>query len=280
MVNKLALTFHNFAAIRWMWQKLWLRSLRSDLQSYWSTLHNHRLRAKLKYWCHNVAYQQTKNQKTMSTYTVNISIDSASVAKLTQNGYKVGIAKQNNPLNGVYPTTWLAITPFQNITVEYTLNYGLYVSDVYPDAGAVISLNANSGALIGNAYKFSSSDNAFHQTGPTLPTTIQLSVDKDWTCGLTLPSTVNGKQTLSPLNAARVLSNTAANFTPVNKVYVYLTQTSNNGVVITSIAGQSCEVDLTFATSASLVFVSATNSFQLVTSNLMAQKEIPAHLLK
>ena len=74
---------------------------------------------------------------------------------------------------------------------------------------------------------------------------------------------VNGSSANSPLNAVTVMYNETAQFTPIEKLKVFLSGYQNNGYVISKVTGDALEVEYTDSNTQSIYFDDATNRFRL-----------------
>ena len=203
-------------------------------------------------------------------FQLNIQIDSAGVTQIHQNAQFITIVKNvnSNPLaTGNLQVAWLSISPFKTNQITWEQSYFMYATTTQLQAGARINLTSTTDAAVqlGPIYEFFS--NLFHATTQGAPNTYNLlnSGEQSLTFGLAQEATVNGTAVMSPLNATRVGNAQSATFTPIETVSIYLSSFSNNGVVISQVAGSALVVQLTSQKPvANIGFNNATNSFFLV----------------
>lgn len=81
------------------------------------------------------------------------------------------------------------------------------------------------------------------------------------TAGLVQAAIVNGMDVSSPTCAVEILYNQAADFIPVETVMVYTSSYSDNGIVISSVAGNALTVTYTTSNTASIRYDDQTNQF-------------------
>jgi hypothetical protein len=203
-------------------------------------------------------------------FQLNIQIDSAGVTQIHENAQYITVVKNvvADPLaTGNLQVAWLAISPFKTNQITWEQNYYMYATTTQLQAGARISLTSTSDAALqlGPIYEFYTG--TFHTSTQGAPTTYNLlnSGGQSLTFGLAQEATVNGTTVMSPLNATRVGNAQNATFTPIETVSIYLSSFSNNGVVISQVAGSALVVQLTSQKPvANIGFNNKSNSFFLV----------------
>jgi hypothetical protein len=208
-------------------------------------------------------------------FQLNIQIDSAGVTQIHENAQFITIVKNvnSNPLaTGNLQVAWLSISPFKTNQITWEQSYFMYATTTQLQAGAKITLTSTTDAAVqlGPIYEFFS--NLFHPTTQGAPNTYNLlnSGEQSLTFGLAQEATVNGTTVMSPLNATRVGNAQSATFTPIETVSIYLSSFSNNGVVISQVAGSALVVQLTSQKPvANIGFNNATNSFFLVSQTAL-----------
>ncbi|MEH1906053.1 MAG: hypothetical protein V7L04_32920 [Nostoc sp.] len=188
----------------------------------------------------------------MSDYTLVLEIDSASLNIIKAAQLNITIAK---PVSTSTPNvTWLVFDPFQQNTVEWTEQYGIYAS---PSSvltnGAVISRLSEVFPAHDAAYYTFTSSATFSgpNTGAGAPSTGTFQVNNDMpntsysalTFGLEQAASINGTGIqASPLNAAVVPAAFSATFTPLTTVYVWLQANLQSGTVITQVISKAAIV--------------------------------------
>ena len=81
------------------------------------------------------------------------------------------------------------------------------------------------------------------------------------TGGLVQGASVNGSTVSAPMCAVGILYNQTALFTPIETVLVYTSSYSDNGIVISSVAGNALTVQYTTNTTASIAYNDQNNQF-------------------
>lgn len=191
----------------------------------------------------------------MPDYTLNLEINPSDLATIREANQKIIIAK---PVNGGSPNVaWLAFDPFQQNTVEWEENYGMYASLTTVQHGATISRLSTSPypAAPATSYTFNEYANF---AGPTAdssvgPTTFQVvnempaSQHPSLKFGLMQEAVVNGQtQGTKPLNIASVPAQNTADFTPVVTVFVWLQAHMESSTVITDVSSDHLKVTYTY----------------------------------
>ena len=189
----------------------------------------------------------------MPQYTLDLAIDSVSLNTIKTAQLKITIAK---PVGQSSPNvTWLVLDPFEGNKIEWEEQYGIYASpNPIIQNGAIISRLSETDipATDGAYYAFSSSATF---TGPftdaVAPASGSYKVVNNMpntqypalSFGLEQKASINTRGIdPSPLNAAIVLSQFSATFTPLTTVYVWLQAEFISGTVITDINGDAAVV--------------------------------------
>lgn len=204
----------------------------------------------------------------MPSYELDITFDNAGLTALAAAGQKVTIVKQSS---GGKPTAWITFTPQAQNTVTWTEQYSVYSSTINAQSGAVIVTSSQTSAIAGSSYSLNTS--GFFDPGiPGVvgPTQYQV-VNNDpnlvigttamVTSGLLQGATVNGGAVAAPICAVGVLFNQTALFTPIETIMVYTSSYSNNGIVISQVAGNALTVQYTTNTKASILYNDQQNQF-------------------
>lgn len=186
----------------------------------------------------------------MSTYTLNLEIDSQSLNIIKSAQLKVTIAK---PVNASKPNVaWLVFDPFEGNTIEWEENYGIYASSTpIIQNGAVISRLSETSFPANDAAYYSLTPNATFSgpfTGAGAPAIGSYKVNNHMpntqypalTFGLQQSAAINSNGIeASPLNAAVVPAALDTTFTPLTTVYVWLQAQFASGTVITEVNGHA-----------------------------------------
>ncbi|MEM7351477.1 MAG: hypothetical protein AAF657_11765 [Acidobacteriota bacterium] len=183
----------------------------------------------------------------MSSYRLNIQFSSRDAKKITAAGQKVTLVKSVR--NGGAKVTWVTFEPFNDNTVEWRTQYGLYSSTQEVMNGARISQSSTQNPADSGLY-YPFEDNAFGDPTGRTPKRNDYGIHnldgRDLTFGLTQAARVRGTdQPPTPLNAVPVFQAETATFTPIEEVKVFLQSHYNNGVIITRVASRALPVDLT-----------------------------------
>jgi hypothetical protein len=208
----------------------------------------------------------------MPTYQLAIAFDNPGLDTLQGAGQLVTLIKSvsiSGNGNSSGQVIWVAFKPMNTNTVTWTEEYSVYASTSKIVNGARITTNSSVNAVGGNTYTFLAAGH-FGPSNSNLAETDYGVVNKSQyttgdvkmiTSGLYQAATVNGKQTSSPLNATPVPSGDTAQFTPIEKVQVFVSSYQNNGLVISEVTSQTLTVDLTSQPSQSIYYDSTTNQF-------------------
>lgn len=204
-------------------------------------------------------------------YQINISIDSPGVTQIHQNAQFITIVKNvtSNPLaTGNLQVAWLTFQPFQNNQISWVETYYLYATQTQLQAGATILMTSQTSAPVqlGPLYDFSGSIFSVDPS-PGAPNTYNVENlnGQSLTFGLAQFANINGASVMAPLNATPIGNDQQATFTPIETVSIYLSSFSNNGVVISQVAGSALTIELTSQQPvANVGFTDSSNSFFLI----------------
>jgi hypothetical protein len=204
----------------------------------------------------------------MATYTLKITFDQAGLAALSQVGQKVTIVKQTTVGK---PIAWISFTPQLSNTITWTEQYSVYCSTSNLQAGATIQTSSTANAVGGSQYVVNSSgyfDPGIPNT--TDPNTYEISNHDPAltvngvemiTAGLLQGASVNGAPVTAPMCAVGILYNQDGLFTPIETIQVFTSSYSNNGMVISSVAGSALQVTYTTNSTANIQYNDQNNKF-------------------
>lgn len=206
----------------------------------------------------------------MPSYELDITFDQAGLSALSAAGQSVTIVKQSS---GGKPTAWITFTPQMTNVITWTEQYSVYSSTTNAQSGAVIITSSQATAIAGSSYTLNNA--GYFNTGvagAVGPTQYQV-INNDpnllisgtamVTAGLVQGASVNGSTVLAPICAAGVLYNQTALFTPIETIQVYTSSYSNNGIVISQVAGNALTVQYTTNPKASITYNDQQNQFIL-----------------
>jgi len=204
----------------------------------------------------------------MPTYTLNLAIDDAGLAAISASGQKVTVVKS---VGVGHDVAWLLFEPLEANTITWEETYSVYASATNIQAGATIATQSTKVASGGNSYTFEngSFSNGVPGPGPTeyvvenQDAAIEIAGVEMITSGLYQGAVINGNNTAAPLNAASILFNQKGTFTPIETIQVYLSSYANNGMVISSVAGEALTVEYTDNTVANIKYNDTTNTFEM-----------------
>lgn len=83
------------------------------------------------------------------------------------------------------------------------------------------------------------------------------------TGGLVQGASVNGSTVSAPMCAVGILYNQTAIFTPIETIQIYPSSYSDNGIVISSVAGNALTVAYTTNATASITYNDQNNQFTM-----------------
>lgn len=181
--------------------------------------------------------------------TLNLLIDRDDLRTIRDAGENVLIAK---PTQGEQTNVaWLDFDPFEANTVEWTEEFGLYVSNSSMEHGANIQKLSDVFPAAERAFYALEDDATFHgPTGQQAPAGA-FGADNQMphaqypslTFGLTQSAVVNGNAiNFKPINAQPVPAGQEATFTPLTTLYVWLDATIKSQTVITNVTSRQTKV--------------------------------------
>jgi hypothetical protein len=187
----------------------------------------------------------------MPNYTLNVDFDPGELAPIYAANEQVTIVKQSRDGK---PVAWVAFVPFQNNTVTWKDSYALYASNTLAESGAIISQLSNTAASPGLQYAFA--EGKFDSGTPdsdlppnTYDIVNQMAGFNELTFGLAQDVQVNGTaQPNHPINAQIVPLHQSAQFTPLDKITVFLQSNVQSGMVLTTVKSASIELSFGGAT--------------------------------
>lgn len=203
-------------------------------------------------------------------YQLNISIDSNGLNQIYAANQAVTIVKSvvANPLAaGNLPIAWIAFQPFLQNSVSWIENYNIYATTTQLMAGATIVQTSITGAPVQTGWTYTFAQGQF--TGATGGAAGTYTVTNEqggmFNFGLSQQATVNNVVINAPLNAIPILNNESASFTPEENVSIFLSNTVNNGVVLSQVASNALTVTLTSQNATvNIGFTDSTNTFYLM----------------
>ncbi|MCJ8507385.1 hypothetical protein MUU53_05590 [Rhizobium lemnae] len=204
----------------------------------------------------------------MPNYTLNIAFDQAGLQALSQAGQSVTIAKQSA---GGLQTAWITFQPQLNNIVTWTEQYSVYASTTNAQAGAQIITSSQATAIGGSSYNLNTAG-YFDPGVPNVVASTQYEINNGdpnlkinnvamVTGGLVQGATVNGAALSAPICAVGILFNQQAIFTPIETIQIYTSSYSNNGIVISQVAGNALTVTYTTNSTASVAYNDQNNQF-------------------
>lgn len=183
----------------------------------------------------------------MAEYNLTIQLSNDDVHTINAAQQQIVIVKKVGGSSGSQ-VAWVTFSPFENNTVTWEEEYGVYASTTQVQEGAtIIKTSAVNPATSGVIYPFETG--SFSSPSGNAGTNnygVENEYSQQFSFGMAQSVTANGsKFNAAPLNAVPVLSNEKAIFTPIEIVSVFLHAKFNNGVIITNITNNALEVDLT-----------------------------------
>ncbi|HKS29528.1 MAG TPA: hypothetical protein VJS44_16995 [Pyrinomonadaceae bacterium] len=201
-------------------------------------------------------------------YEINISIDSQGLKQIYGAGQSVTLVKSivSNPAT-TNPIAWISFQPLQENQVSWQVDYYIYGTTTVLQSGATIIMTSQTDTPVQRGWTYTFAQGMFtggSGTGTSF-NVLNNTPTGSFNFGLAQQATVNNVKTIAPLNAAPVLYNQTGAFTPQEIVSIFLSSYSNNGTVITNVAGNALAVTLSSsAPTANVAFNDATNTFYLI----------------
>lgn len=205
----------------------------------------------------------------MPSYTLNIDFESSELHPIYAANEQVTIVKQSA---GGTTVAWVAFVPFPNNTVGWSDSYALYASNTFVQSKAIISQLSNTPASPGLKYPFNDGLFGSGTRDSSLPPNTyealnQMSAFPTLTFGLAQGVQVNGTaQPNNPINAQIVPLNQTAEFTPLDKITVFLQSQVQTGMVLTTVTSQSIELSFGGSTTSQTITYSAASGWTIVNS--------------
>jgi len=204
----------------------------------------------------------------MPTYQLNIKFDVAGLEAMAAAGQSVTMVKQSS---GGKSMAWISFAPQMDNVITWTDQYSVYSSTINAQSGAVIVTTSIANAIGGSSYTL----NRAGYFDPGIPNSVGTAqfqiVNNDpnltiggipmVTAGLVQAATINGNSVSAPICAASVLFNQTALFTPFEMITVYTSSYSNNGIIISQVAGNALTVQYTTNQTASITYNDQQNQF-------------------
>ncbi len=202
-------------------------------------------------------------------YQLNISIDSTGLSQIYAANQAITVVKSvvTSPLaSGNLPVAWINFQPLEENTVTWMESYNIYATNQTLTAGATIVQTSVTGAPVQLGWNYTFQQGQFTGTSGT-GTTFNVTNQQGgmFNFGLSQQAMVNNVSVMAPLNAIPVLNGESATFTPEETVSIFLSNSVNNGVVLSQVASNALPVTLTSQNAtANIGFTDSTNSFYLV----------------
>jgi hypothetical protein len=219
-------------------------------------------------------------------YQIEVNIDQQGLQSIYGANQFVTLVKSiGSTPSATMPVAWLAFQPLESNTVTWVENYSLYATTTVLQSGASIVMTSQTEgpAQVGWNYTFQNGALTGVAGGAQGSFNLSNQMQGNFNFGLAQQATVNNVTTFAPLNAVPVLYNEQASFTPQEEISIFLSAYSNNGSVISSIAGNALAITLSSAQpSATLGFNDSNNTFYLETpasrSALLTPQQFASHL--
>lgn len=220
-----------------------------------------------------------------TAYQLNINIDQTGVSNINSSSQFVTIVKSvtSSLVGGNLPVAWLTFSPLETNVVSWVENYSLYATTQQLSAGATITMTSQSAGTVQSGWVYTFQNGIFSGasgTGSTYNLSNEMS-NYSFTFGLAQQASLNGgAPMLAPLNAVGVPYNEQASFTPIESLSIYLSSFSNNGVVISQVAGNALPVTLSSQSpSATIGFNDSNNTFYQAGTALMSSSDFAKQLV-
>lgn len=183
-------------------------------------------------------------------YDLELSIDTDSLRVLKAAQMKVVLAKPVNDPGAAPNAVWLVFDPFEQNSVQWREEYGLYASNtaianramiqkmsqVKPPATDQASYSFNADATFTGPFTGGDTPKGTFAVGNNMPTSSYPSL----TFGLMQNAVVNNiKAEFKPVNAATVPAGTTVSFTPLTTIWVWLQADLVSGTVLTSVVSKA-----------------------------------------
>lgn len=198
-------------------------------------------------------------------YQLNVNISPQALKSINAAGQKVTITKSTGASEK--QVAWVAFTAFEENSVIWDENYGLYASNTKIENGARIVEVSTTEANDQTQYPFH--ENSFGTGLEKLKQGQFGIVNKngdELTFGMMQAIGIEGAATkLRPYNAVSILNQEQATFQPVETIQIFLAENIDSGTVITSVQGNQLTVIYSGTTTKQTVkYDMETSSFVLV----------------
>ncbi|HMJ40706.1 MAG TPA: hypothetical protein VK522_00265 [Pseudolabrys sp.] len=205
-------------------------------------------------------------------YQLNISIDHIGLTNIYAAGQAITVVKSvvSNPVaSGNLPVAWINFQPLEENTVSWIENYNIYATTTQLNSGATIVQTSVTGTPVQTGWTYSFAQGQFTgaQGGSNLTYNMLNNQGGMYNFGLSQQAVVNNVAVMAPLSAIPVMTNESASFTPEETVSIFLSNSVNNGVVLSQVASNALVVELSSQNaSANIGFNDSNNTFYLSTS--------------
>jgi hypothetical protein len=217
-------------------------------------------------------------------YQLSIGIDDAGLKAIYSANQSLTIVKSvvSNPLpGGNLPIAWVAFQPLEVNVVTWIENYNIYATTTQLQAGATIAQTSVTGAPVqtGWTYTFATGQFTGAQGGGASTYNMTNQQNGMFSFGLSQQAMVNNVPVNAPLNAIPVLNNESASFTPEETISIFLSNSANNGVVLSQVASNALTVTLSSQNpKASIGFNDSSNTFYLKAAATLAPHDFARQL--
>jgi hypothetical protein len=206
-------------------------------------------------------------------FELEIDFTTAQVKSLLAAGQRVTIVKSVAG-GGSTTVAWLAFSPFNSNDVTWTESYYIYSTTSSLTAGTMLkqASETDDPAILGHWYALSG--NVFADEGSQSIYAGQYAAinengQNNLSFGLSQDALVNGADVLAPICAIPVLNTNVATFVPSQNLSVYMSNTINNGVVVSSVSSTATTVSLTTQhNKGTLTYDSTNNQFSVIYSSV------------
>lgn len=225
-----------------------------------------------------VTYRFKRRFSMATSYTLSLDVSGDGVTRINSLQQVITIAKStqitqaqrlSGPRISPTPVIWLAIDPFDSITVKWEADYFLYATDTFPEANASITVSSQTKNEVNAGEKYQFTKGAFTGPGQGDPGWMEVLNDEQdqplFNFGLIQKATVHGDSSASvqsPLTIMTAGFNETVGFLPKETVQIFLYLLCSNGTVISFVADNALSLDLTpLNPSAKAYFDTSDNTF-------------------
>lgn len=209
-------------------------------------------------------------------FQINIAIDENGLNTITNANQSVTLvqsvvsAAETLAVAPPAVVAWLAFQPLENNQIVWSASYYLYATTTALQTNAVIEFNSQTAAAAQPGWIYTFTQGQFNGSAGT-GSSYNLSNQTQGSAfgfGLAVSATVNGTTAFAPLNAAPVLYNEEAFFTPQDIVSIFLSSAGANGTVLPQLPANALNVTLSSQSpTADVGFNDATNLFYLLSGD-------------